>query len=293
MKVTQIQFAPWDKVYNFDGSELNLIKGDKVVVKTEIGIEVGTVIGFAEIEGLDLQKEEKEGVSEQAEECECLNKKGCQHRIIKPILRKAAAIDLKKLISEEDKKSAIDFCKKLIEKFQLQMKLVDVHFSFDGSRATFAFIAEGRIDFRELAKELTRHFNKTIRLQQIGIRDEAKVMGDIGPCGRSLCCARFLNELSSITSEMAELQQCAHRGSERLSGVCGRLKCCLSYEIEGYQELASKLPPMGAKVNVDGQRGIVIGHNVLKQSVDVEFPPEKEGDRPTRVEVDLNRNKKK
>jgi len=207
-------------------------------------------------------------------------------------LRKATADDLSKRITEEEKKNATQICKKLIKNHKLPMKLVDLNFSLDRSRAVFAFIADGRVDFRELVRELTRELNKTIRLQQIGIRDEAKNYGDYGHCGRELCCKKFLGDLSSITSDMAEQQQCSHRGSDRISGVCGRLMCCLAFEDVGYKELAKKMPPIGARVNVDGDRGVVIGHHVLKQSVNVEFKDNK-GGRSNRVEVDLNRHKNK
>lgn len=288
MKIIQIQFVPWDKVYNFDPNNLSLEIGDKVVVKTELGVEIGTVAGFTDLPD-DFFKKQEIGNEKASEEGSDLEKENYSHRELKPILRKANIVDLEKLVSEEEKKKALDYCKTMAEKYQLPMKLVDVHFAFDGSRITFAFISEGRVDFRELVKELTRHFNRTIRLQQIGIRDEAKVRGDYGPCGRQLCCVGFLKDLSSVTSEMAEIQQCAHRGSDRLSGVCGRLKCCLSYEIEGYKELAEGLPAIGARVDVDGRKGVIVGHHILKQSVDVEFFPEKEGDKPTVLEVDLKK----
>src|SRR3989339_347796 len=214
MQIAQIQFSSWDKVYNFSFSDdLNVEINDSVVVKTELGMEIGVVV--------------------------CI-------------------------LSEKEIKEAKD-------KFNLSMKFIGVHFSFDGSRITFAFIADGRVDFRELVKELTRHFGRTIRLQQIGIGDEAKIMGDYGHCGKELCCRGHLKNLCSITSEMAEIQQCAHRGSERISGICGRLMCCLAYDQCGYEQLSQKLPPMGIKVNVDGKRGVIVGHHILKQSVDVQF----------------------
>ena len=172
------------------------------------------------------------------------------------------------------------------------LKLVGVNFSFDNSRVTFAFSAEGRVDFRELVKELTYHFNKSIRLNQIGTRDEAKTMGDCGPCGKSLCCKKFIKDFSSITSEMAETQQVVHRGSSRISGICGRLMCCLAYEQQGYEEMCKKLPAVGTRVNVDGKRGVIVGHHVLKQSVDVEFDADKDGNAMV-MEVDLNRHSKK
>ena len=196
------------------------------------------------------------------------------------------------MVSFDEKKEALEVCRKTKDRHDLPMKFIDVHYSFDGSRVTFAFIADGRIDFRELVKDLTRHFGKTIRLQQIGIRDEAKIMGDVGHCGQRLCCRGHLKNLESITSEMADIQGCAHRGSDRISGVCGRLMCCLAYEQRGYEELVKNLPPIGAKVNVDGKRGIVVGHNPLKQAVKVEFQSDGENGGRVVVEVDLNRHKK-
>lgn len=271
MKTVQIQFVPWDKPYNFDPADSVLTVGDFAVVKTELGIELGRVIGFKDIA--------EQGTKEERE--------------IKPVLRKAGVADLEKIPDKKQKKEALKYCKKVVERLQLAMKLVDVHFSFDGSRITFVFIADGRVDFRELVKDLTRHFNRTIRLQQIGIRDEAKLVGDYGHCGCQLCCKKFLSELSSITSEMAEVQQIAHRGSERLSGICGRLMCCLAYEQEGYKCMVEKMPIVGTKVNVDGKRGVVIGQHFLKNSVDVEFAADSgESGGRTVTEVSLDRKKK-
>ncbi len=281
MRLAQVQFTSWHKASFFDPGELELVSGDLVIVKTELGQELGTVIIVKEMDQAALKAEFFNQETNERQDIQ-----------INQVLRKANDIDKENLPTEGQKQEALEFCRKMINKYQLPMKLVDAAFSYDNSRITFAFISDGRVDFRELAKELTRHFNKMIRLQQIGIRDEARLIGDYGHCGRPLCCGSFLSELSSITSDMSELQQVAHRGSERISGVCGRLMCCLSYEQEGYQELAKKMPPIGVKVNVDGKKGIVVGHHLIKQSVDVEFSGENGVDRMV-VEVDLNRNKKK
>jgi len=288
MRLAQIQFAPWDKIYNFDPCDLSLRMGDRVVVKTDLGLEVGEVVDFVEAE----VKEKGGGEFEMVINSSFDEDGDSKSKDIKPVLRLALPADLEKIISEEEKRKAIDFCRLTVKRLDLAMKVVDAHYSYDGSRLTFAFIADNRVDFRELVKELTRNFGKTIRLQQIGIRDEARLMGDYGHCGLKLCCKGHLKELASITSDMAEVQQCAHRGSDRLSGACGRLMCCLGYEDKGYADLRSKMPAVGTKVNVDGKKGVVVGHHVLKQSVDVEFPPEKEGDRSVVAEIDLNRNKK-
>jgi len=287
MRLVQIQFAPWDKVYNFDPNGLDIQKGSQVVVKTEMGLEIGEAVGF-----IVLDIKEKAEDKDQARESGTPQDKEITLKDIKPVLRLVTLVDLEKKPNQEEKERAIEYCKAVAAKLGLPMKIIDAFYSYDGSRMTFAFIADTRVDFRELVKELTHRFNRTIRLQQIGIRDEARVIGDYGHCGRCLCCRGFLKELTSITSEMADAQQCAHRGSDRLSGACGRLMCCLAYEEKGYIEMNKKMPPVGAKVNVDGKKGVVVGHHILKQSVDVEFPPEKEGERPMRAEVDLNRKKK-
>jgi cell fate regulator YaaT (PSP1 superfamily) len=271
MKIANIQFAKWDKPYLFSLNGFNLSVGDKVVVETELGLDIGEIFGFTEIDQLNREE------SEEGE--------------IKPILRIAGEDDLRKIPSEDEIESALAVCRKTAENKGLPMKFVDAIFSLSGNRINFAFIADGRIDFRDLVKELTAHFGKIIRLTQIGIRDEARLMGDCGHCGRPLCCRGFIKDFSSISSEMAENQQVVHRGSDRISGLCGRLMCCLQYENQGYREMAEKMPEIGTRVNVDGKRGIVVGKHILKQSLDVEFKDER-GESVV-VEVDLNRNKKK
>jgi len=274
MRVVQVQFSSWDKKYNFDAAEIDLKVGDKVIVKTELGVELGRVVGFNDLPEVKVKTEDGEAAQE-----------------IKKIIRKAEPDDLKKLPNEKQKKKDFIYCKKIIEKYQLPMKLVDVHYSFDDARITFPFIADSRIDFRELVKDLTKHFSRSIRLQQIGIRDEARFCGDFGHCGRALCCARFLGDLNSITSEMAELQQCVHRGSERISGICGRLMCCLSYEEDGYKKLAENLPPVDSLVKVEGRKGRVLARYILKQTVKV-LLDEGNGEAGGVVEVEVGKVKK-
>lgn len=274
MRVAQVQFASWDKKYNFDPADLVLEVGDQVIVKTELGMELGKVASFVDLPDFEIKAEEG-GSSEGRPE-------------IKKIIRIAVAEDLEKTPDARQLKEDFNYCKNLIEKYQLPMKLVGVHYSFDDTKITFPFIADSRIDFRELVKDLTKHFGRSIRLQQIGIRDEARYCGDFGHCGRPLCCGRFLGELNSITSEMAELQQCAHRGSERISGVCGRLMCCLSFEEAGYKKLAEKLPPLYSEVKVDGKKGRVVAHHILKQTVGVQIY-ENNGEAAAMVEVEADK----
>lgn len=266
MTIIQVQFTPWDKAYNFSNSGLDIKVGDYVIVETEMGKELGRVIGC---------KSENMG-----------------ERELKPVIKKADFDDISSLPDAKKKEEALDFCKAAIDRLDLPMKLVDVHFSFEGNRINFAFIADGRVDFRDLVKELAAHFSANIRLTQIGTRDEAKSMGDCGPCGRGLCCQKFLCEFSSITSEMAETQQVVHRGSDRISGMCGRLMCCLAFEYEGYKELSGKLPPVGTKVKVNGERGTIISHNILKQTVNVKILSNNPDERNVIIEVDPFRNQK-
>lgn len=263
--VVKIQFAPWDKAYDFS-SDIELIVGDDVVVKTELGPELGRVLSF--------------GVSENV------------NREIKPVLRKAEKSDLAKGASTEKKGEAVRLCRELAENYKLPMKVVDCYISWSGDRYNFAFIAEGRVDFRDLVRELATRLSGNIRLTQIGSRDEARLCGRCGSCSRELCCRGVLKGFCSITSEMAEAQQISHRGSDRISGLCGRLKCCLSYEYEGYKELEKRLPPLGAKLNQNGVRGTVVGHHILKQSVDVRVPSERRDERDITIEVDMKPKKR-
>ena len=265
MPILQLQTSPWDKVYNIqtDGASHYQVY-ERLIIKTEVSLELAVIIDI-----VDAVNELDEDVI---------------------IIRKATQVDLDKLPTENEKQIALQYCHSAIKKFDLDMKLIDVRFSFDNSRLTFAFVANGRIDFRELVKELSGHFSKNIRLQQIGIRDESRLVGDTGRCGRDLCCRKHLTKFSSVTGDMAEVQQLASRGSDRISGSCGRLMCCLAYEAEGYKEKEDKMPPIGTKVNADGRRGEVISHHILKESVDVKFRGEK-GENDYIAEVDLNRNK--
>ncbi|MFA6215395.1 MAG: regulatory iron-sulfur-containing complex subunit RicT [Patescibacteria group bacterium] len=260
-QTVQIRIIFWDRVYDYLAGDFKLELGDYAVIKNEWGTEIGQVVGFKEI-------------ADNAPDNNLL-----------PILRKATTEDLE--IAADLKKQraeALDFCKKLVDRHSLAMKVIDAHFSFDGSRLIFPFIADGRIDFRQLVKDLTHHFQKSIRLQQIGIRDEAKITGDLGSCGRSLCCRTHLKDLVSITSDLADVQQISHRGSERLSGQCGRLRCCLSFEGENYKQLAKNLPPLGAVVKTSQGKGKVIGWHTLKQTVDIEI----EGGERNIIELPIN-----
>ncbi len=259
MRVAELQIAPWEKILLAECQPDNLAVYDDVIVKTDQGLDLAKVLDVYET---------KEALAMETE-----------------IIRRATGEDYRGLLSEGDKSNAFQVCYELIKRLDLGMKLVDVRGSFDGSRLTFAFVANGRVDFRELVKELTHHFNKSIRLQQIGIRDEARATGDQGRCGRGLCCKNSLTKFSSVTSEVAEVQNLSGRGSDRLSGACGRLMCCLAYEAEGYKDLAAKLPAVGEAITIGGKRGLVSGQNLLKQSLQVRFKGDK-GEADYTLEVD-------
>jgi len=281
-KVAEIKFTSWYKKYYFFSEEEKLVPGDYVVAETELGEDLGKVLAIknkSEVENSCCCKEK-------TEEGEAAS--SCPHGELKAIGRKAVAKDLEQASRNESKRDEIlAICEDLVKKNNLPMKLVDVHFSFDGSRITFAFIADGRIDFRELVKSLTRKFQKSIRMHQIGVRDEAKIAGDIAVCGRRLCCQTILEDnYGGVSTEMAYDQQVAHRGLDRLAGVCGRLKCCLRYELPAYEELKKKFPAIGSMVSTPQGKGKVVSWHILKQTIQVDL-----GDRNL-VEVPLDKIKK-
>jgi cell fate regulator YaaT (PSP1 superfamily) len=256
MKAAEIQLNLWDRVYLFGIGELVLNFGDYVVFDVNQNLEIGKIIGIKEVTEKEL-KAQNEGQE------------------VQTILRKATLNDLQVLeVNEKGKEEAMEICKKLIDKNQLDMKLIDVQFSFDGKKVTFAFIADGRVDFRPLVKDLTRQYQKNIRLQQLGVRDEAKINGDVGSCGITQCCRTHLKVLGNVNAEQAELQQVSHRGAERLSGICGRLKCCLRYENDLYSELSKKFPAKGTRVKTPRGKGEVIDRQILKEVVRVKLDEE-------------------
>lgn len=186
------------------------------------------------------------------------------------IVRKATQRDLDMLAKNEEKKGEILKLSKIeIKRLSLNMKLVDVHISLDGSNAVILFTADERVDFRELVKNLSKIFHRSVRMHQVGSRDEARKLGGCGVCGRDLCCLRFPGSLPSISIDMARVQQVAHRGSERISGVCGRLMCCLSYEAAQYQQMMVGMPEVRSHVKIHEGKGEVIELNVLTGDVKI------------------------
>jgi cell fate regulator YaaT (PSP1 superfamily) len=259
-----VEINPWEKFYAQNPDNLNLVVGDFIVLETEFGEDSGKILEVAEIKELNDE---------------------AAKNLIKRTLTAADRDIIKD--NEADKESVLVNCKETAIKYGLDMKIVDCHFSLDGQRLAFAFIADGRIDFRELVKDLGRRFGRVIRLHQMGVRDEAKLVGNIGCCGETQCCRSHLKKLGNVTSEFAEDQQIVHRGSERLSGICGRLKCCLAFEENNYQELIKKLPAVGTRVKTVHGRGVVVGWHVLKCSVDVQIDKEKQEERAVIVEVPI------
>lgn len=187
---------------------------------------------------------------------------------------------LRKIIQEEESlyqenkkqsKKIVDFSKESARKNGLEMKIIDVVISLDGKQAILAFVSDGRIDFRNLVKEIASKFKKTIRMQQIGSRDEARTAGGYGICGRELCCVKFGGNMQSITTDMARCQQIFHRGSERISGLCGRLMCCLAYESQQYKEMLKGMPELHSVAEISEGKGTVVEINAITQEVKIKL----------------------
>lgn len=224
-------------------SEGDFQVGDRVVVETDFGSDAGYVAA-AEVETKDESKYN--------------------------ILRRVTDRDVEAIDKNEAKRDEIfHTCKQEVKRLGLELKLVEVRITLDGSNVIVAFTADGRIDFRELVKNLSRIFRRGIRMQQIGSREEARKIGGCGVCGKELCCVKFPGSLPSITTEMARAQQIAHRGSERISGLCGRLMCCLAYEADQYREMLVGMPELHSSVRTKEGKGQVIEINALEQSVKV------------------------
>ncbi|MDD5948995.1 MAG: stage 0 sporulation family protein [Lachnospiraceae bacterium] len=247
VEVIGVRFRTNGKIYYFSPEKFNVNTGDHVIVETVRGVEYGTVVMGRRKIG------EKDVVS-----------------TLKPIIRVATPKDDAQQERNKKKcKEAFDICLKKIEKHKLQMKLIDVEYTFDNNKLLFYFSADGRVDFRELVRDLANEFRTRIELRQIGVRDEAKLLGGIGICGRPLCCYTHLSEFASVSIKMAKEQNLSLNPS-KISGVCGRLMCCLKNEQETYEYLNSKLPHVGDFVKAkDGYSGEVQSVSVLRQKVKV------------------------
>lgn len=256
IKVIGVRFRTAGKIYFFDPLEFEIKRGDHVIVETARGVEYGTVV-------CDPKEVEEDQVIQP----------------LKPVLRVATAKDDEQEKNNKEKeREAFKVCLEKIRKHELDMKLIDAEYTFDNNKVLFYFTADGRIDFRELVKDLAAVFKTRIELRQIGVRDETKILGGIGSCGRQLCCHSHLSEFVPVSIKMAKEQNLSLNPT-KISGVCGRLMCCLKHEEETYEELNRNLPNVGDFVNCsDGVKGEVHSINVLRQLVKVivEINDEKE-----------------
>ena len=247
IKVVGIRFRTAGKIYFFDPGKFTVKKGDHVIVETARGIEFGTAVS-------DMKDVEEDKVIQP----------------LKPVLRIANQRDVEQEAANKEKeKEAYKVCLEKIQKHGLEMKLIDAEYTFDNNKVLFYFTADGRIDFRELVKDLAAVFKTRIELRQIGVRDETKIVGGIGICGRPLCCHTHLSDFIPVSIKMAKEQNLSLNPT-KISGVCGRLMCCLKHEEETYEELNRKLPGVGDFVTTDdGFKGEVQSVNVLRQLVKV------------------------
>ncbi len=241
VNVVGVRFKSVGKIYYFDPENIEIKKGDSVIVETSRGVEFGSVV-----------LANKEIVSP-----------------LKKVLRKATDDDIKTMLDNKEKeKQAFEKCVKKIEEHELAMKLVDVEYTFDHNKILFYFTADGRIDFRELVRDLASLFKTRIELRQIGVRDEAKMLGGIGVCGRPLCCSLYLGEFEPVSIKMAK-EQSLSLNPTKISGTCGRLMCCLKNEQEAYEDLIRRTPHAGSVVKTPDGKGTVVSANLLKSLVNV------------------------
>lgn len=252
--VVGIRFKKAGKIYYFDPAGLNISKDDSVIVETARGVEFGDcVIGPKEINEAEIVAP------------------------LKSVLRKASEEDIKRHDENKVKeKEAFEVCLNKINEHKLDMKLIDVEYTFDNNKVIFYFTADGRVDFRELVKDLATIFKTRIELRQIGVRDEAKMVGGLGPCGRPMCCSAFLGDFASVSIKMAKEQNLSLNPT-KISGICGRLMCCLNYEQSTYEDIRKRLPRVSSIVGTDKGRGEVIANSVVNERVKVRLKT-KEGE---------------
>ena len=246
-RVIGVRFRPAGKIYYFAPGKFHIRQGDKVIVETARGIEFGTVVtGPKEVKDEEVMQPLKSVIRIATEEDKRAEEK-----------------------NREKEKEAFEICLEKIRKHNLDMKLINAEYTFDNNKVLFYFTADGRIDFRELVKDLAAVFRTRIELRQIGVRDETKIRGGIGICGRPLCCHTYLSEFAPVSIKMAKEQNLSLNPT-KISGVCGRLMCCLTDEEETYEELNSRLPAIGDTVTTnEGLKGEVQSVSVLRQLVKV------------------------
>ncbi len=276
VEIIGVRFRRGGKIYFYDPDRLSLAEGDEIIVPTARGVEFGIVARAAH---------------EMREDCLPAD--------LKKVLRRATDRDKSQLERNQARRdTARQRCLELIRKHNLQMKLVDVDYVFDGNSITFYFTSDGRVDFRELVKDLASALKTRIEMRQVGVRDEAKAIGGLGPCGRPLCCAMFLDEFEPVSIRMAKEQNLPLNPS-KISGICGRLMCCLRYEQEAYRDFLRHVPKVGTQVETEKGAGRVTGYDVLNMRVKVETPsgdmlnldPEDFGEEYSQVLVDAEDEK--
>ena len=266
IKVAGVRFKKAGKVYYFDPAGLEVSKGMNVIVETARGLEFGTL---------------SEDIKEVDEE-----------EIVAPLKKIIRIANEKDVIQHQEnlkrKERDLALCQEKIDKHQLDMKLVDVEHTFDNSKIIFYFTADGRVDFRELVKDLASVFKTRIELRQIGVRDEAKLIGGIGTCGRALCCHSWLPEFEPVSIKMAKIQNLSLNPS-KISGICGRLMCCLKFENDVYCELRKGMPDVGERVMTEDGLGVVEESNNMENKINFRLMlEEKDGDKPEKLSPDFN-----
>jgi len=254
VKVVGVRFKRAGKIYYFNPEDKEINRDEYVIVETARGIEFGRCV----VEAKEVSEDDI--VSP-----------------LKSVIRKAAKEDIKKHKENKEKeKDAFQICLNKIGEHKLSMKLIDVEYTFDNNKIIFYFTAQGRVDFRELVKDLATVFRTRIELRQIGVRDEAKMVGGIGPCGRILCCNKFLGDFAPVSIKMAK-EQSLSLNPAKISGLCGRLMCCLNYEQNTYERIREKLPRIGSIVDTPEGRGEVVANSVVKERVTIKVS-EKDGE---------------
>ncbi len=261
-KVVGIKFKPAGKIYDFDCGAFVLDIGDHVIVETDFGLSFGYVAA------LPRPIEERKSKSP-----------------LKKVFRKATEDDLRRLDKNEElEKRAYDFCQKSVDELDLKMNLFSVESTFDTGKLTFFFTADGRVDFRQLVKNLVREFRTRIEMRQVGIRNQAKMCGGLGRCGRVICCSSFMRKFEPVSIRMAKIQNLSLNPT-KISGQCGRLMCCLVFEADTYNFLRKKLPNIGKMIKTEKGEGKVIRHNPILGTVVVRMADGFE------IEHNLDKNK--
>jgi len=256
-KIIGVRFRPYGKTYDFDCGHFVLKLEDRVIVKTDMGMSLGTVVTSSR--KVDEDK---------------------TPRNLKPVFRLATGEDIEQYEQNlQTEKEAHAWCQECIRNRKLDMNLVMVEMLFDNSKIIFYFTADGRIDFRELVKDMVQRFRTRIEMRQIGVRNQTKMVGGLGSCGRELCCTLFIEKFEPVSVKMAKEQQLSLNPS-KISGLCGRLMCCLAFEYSQYVQVRERMPGCGEKVECPCCKGRVVRQNVVKETIYVETDDGKEVEVP-------------